>query len=177
MYRLWELDHKEGWAPKKWCFWIVLEKTLESLLDSKEIKPVNPKETQPWIFIGRTDAEVEAPLLGLTLLRCEEPTHWKSPWCWERLRAGGEGDNRGWNGWMLSPTQWTWVWVNSKSLWWTVRPGVLQSMGLQRLKNDWATEPNWTELNHTACKCHCGYCCHNLLYPNPVFLHQHLSGL
>ena len=60
---MWELDHKESWAPKNWCFWIVLEKTLESFLDSKEIKPVNPKGNQPWIFIGRTDAEAEAPIL------------------------------------------------------------------------------------------------------------------
>ena len=74
---------------------------------------------------------------------CEELTHWKRPWCWERLRAGGEGDDRGWDGWMASPTQWTWVWVNSKSWWWTGRPGVLQSMGLQKVRHDWTTELNW----------------------------------
>ena len=64
---------------------------------------------------------------------CEELTHWKRPWCWERLRAGGEGDDRGWDSWMTSPTQWTWVWVNSGSRWWTGRPGVLQFMGSQRV--------------------------------------------
>ena len=69
------------------------------------------------------------------------------PWCWERLKAGGEGDDRGWDGWMASPTQWTWVWVNSGSWWWTGRPGMLQSMGSQRVRHDWATELNWTELN------------------------------
>ena len=66
--------------------------------------------------------------------------HWKRPWCWERLKAGGEGDDRGWDGWVASPTQWTWVWVNSGSWWWTGRPGVLQSIGSQRERHDWATE-------------------------------------
>ena len=79
---------------------------------------------------------------------CKGLTHLKRPWCWERFRAGGEGDNRGWDGWMASPTQWTWVWVNSGSWWWTGRPGVLQSMGSQRFQYDWATELNWTELKH-----------------------------
>ena len=69
----------------------------------------------------------------------------KRPWCWEGLKAGGEGDDRGWDGWMASPTQWTWVWVNSGSWWWTGRPGMLQSMGLQRVGHNWATELNWTE--------------------------------
>ena len=80
-----------------------------------------------------------------TLATCwEELTHWKRPWCWQRLKAGGEGDNRGWNGWMVLPTRWTWVWVNSGSWRWTGRPGVLQSMALQRVRHDWATEQNWT---------------------------------
>ena len=76
---------------------------------------------------------------------CEELTHLKRPWCWERLRAGGEGDDQRWDGWMVSPTQWSWVGVNSRSWRWTGRPGVLQSMGWQRVGHDWATEPNWTE--------------------------------
>ena len=78
---------------------------------------------------------------------CEELTHWKRPWCLEGLEAGGEGDDRGWDGWMASPTQWTWVWVNSGHWWWTGRPGVLRFMGSQRVGHDWATEMNWTELN------------------------------
>ena len=78
---------------------------------------------------------------------CEELTHWKRLWCWEGLGAGGKGDNRGWDGWMASPTQWTWVWVNSGRWWWTGRPGVLQFMGSQRVGHDWATKLNWTELN------------------------------
>ena len=73
----------------------------------------------------------------------EELTQRKRPWCWERLKAG-EGDNRGWDGWMASPTQWTWIWVNSRSWWWAGRPGVLQSMRLQRVRHDWATELNWS---------------------------------
>ena len=76
----------------------------------------------------------------------KELTHWKRPWCWERLKAGGEGDDRGWDGWMASPTQWTWDCITSGSWWWTGRPGMLQSMGLQTVGHDWATELNWTEL-------------------------------
>ena len=75
---------------------------------------------------------------------CEELTHWKRPECWEGLGAGGEGDNRGWDGWMASPTWWTWVWVDSGSWWWTGRPGVLQFMGSQRIGHNWVA---WTELN------------------------------
>ena len=75
---------------------------------------------------------------------CEELTHLKRPWCWERLKVKGEGDDRGWIDWMASPTQWTWVWVNSGSWWWTGRPGVLQSIGSQRVGHDWVTELNWT---------------------------------
>ena len=76
---------------------------------------------------------------------CEELTHWKRPWCWEILRAGREGDDRGWDGWMASRTRWTWVWVNSGRWWWTGRPGMLRFMGSQRGGHDWATELNWTE--------------------------------
>ena len=73
---------------------------------------------------------------------CEELTHWRRPWCWEGLGAGGEGDSREWDGWMASPTRWTWVWVNSGRWWWTGRPGVLWFMGLQRVGHDWVTELN-----------------------------------
>ena len=213
---MWELDYKENWAPKNWCFWaVVLEKTLESPLDCKEIQPVHPKgnhkgsslvvqmvkclpamqktqiqslgqedplekEMAPhsstlawkilwteepgrlpsmesqrvghdWVtslylyftFNGRTVAEAEnSNTLGTW---CKELTHWKRPWCWEWLKARREGNGRGWDGWMASPTQWTWVWVNSGSWWWTGRPGVLQSTGLHRIEHDWATELNWTE--------------------------------
>ena len=122
-------------------FWtVMLEKTLESPLDFKEIKLVNPKGNQSWIFIGRTDAEAETlirwpPDVKNSLIR-------KNPWCWERLKAGREGDDRGWDGWMASPTQWTWVWASSKSWWWTGRPGMLHSMGSQRVWHNWVTELN-----------------------------------
>ena len=75
---------------------------------------------------------------------CKELTQWKRPWCWERLKAGGEGDDRGWDGWMALLSRWRWVWASSRSWWWTRKPGVLQSMGLQRVGHKWATEWNWT---------------------------------
>ena len=99
--QIWEFDHKEGLALKNWCFWtVVLEKTLESPLDRKEIKPVNPKGNQPWIFIGRTDAEAWSSNILATW--CKDMTSQKRK---ERLRAGGEGGNRGWDDWMASPPQ------------------------------------------------------------------------
>ena len=136
----WELDYKEIWVLKNWCFGtMVLKKTLESPLDCKKIKPVNPKGNQSWIFIGRTDAEAETSILWPSDVK--NRLIWKDPD--ERLKAGGEGDNRGWDGWMESPTQWTWVWVNCWSWRWTGWPGVLQSVGSQRVGHDWATELNW----------------------------------
>ena len=75
---------------------------------------------------------------------CKELTRLKRPWCWERLEVGGEGDERGWDGWMASLTQWTWVWVNSGSWWWTGRPGVLRFMGSQRVRHDWVTDLMWS---------------------------------
>ena len=120
------------------------EDSWESPLDCKEIQLVYPKGDQSWVFIGRTDVEAETPIPMATW--CEELTHCKRPWCWERLKAGGEGDDRGWDGWMTSPTQWTWAWVSSGSWWWTGRPGVLQSVGSQRFGHDWVTELNWTDM-------------------------------
>ena len=116
---IWELDPKEGWAPKNWYFGIVLEKILESPLDSKDINPVNPKGNQSWIFTGRTDAEAEAPILWPSAVK--KLTHWKRPWCWERLRAG-EGGDRGW--WLdgITKLSWLWLWANSKRWWRTWKP-------------------------------------------------------
>ena len=119
----------------------MMEKTLESPMDCKEIKPVNPKGNQSWIFIGRTDAEAETPILWPpdvnNWLIGKDPDVGKD---WRREEKGTTED-----GWMASPTQWTWIWVNSRSWWWTERPGVLQAMGLQRVRHDWETEVNWTE--------------------------------
>ena len=140
------LDYKEGWELKNWCSsTVVLEKTLESPLGCKEIKPLNPKINQPWIFIGRIDAEAEAPILWPPDVKdwlTGKDRDAGKDWRWE------EKGMTGWDGWMASLTQWTWVWVNSRSWWWTGRPGVLQSMGSQRVRHDWATELNW--INHCA---------------------------
>ena len=120
---MWKLDYKESWALKKWCFWtVVLEKTLESPLDCKEIQPVHPKGNQSWIFIGRTATETETPILW--------PPDAKSWLSWKDFDAGKdwrweEKGTTGWDGWMASLTQWTWVWVNSWSWWWTGWPGML----------------------------------------------------
>ena len=100
---------------------------------------------------------------------CEELTHWKRLWCWEGLGAEGEGDDRGWDGWMASLTQWMWVWVNSGSWWWTERPGVLRFMGLQRVGHDWATKLNWTSPHST--------CNPRLIYSVPARHHQLICHL
>ena len=140
---MWELDHKKTWVIKNWLFWtVMLEKTLESPLNSKKIKSVN-QGNQPWILIRRTDADWSSNTLATSW---EELIHWKRPWCWKRLKAGGEGDDRGWDSWMASLTRWTWVWASSGSWWWTGKPGELQSMGCQRVRHNWGTELNWTEL-------------------------------
>ena len=136
---MWELDYKESWAQKNGCFWtVVLDKILEGPLDCKEIQPVHPKGNQSWIFIGRTDDKAETPILWPPYAK--NWLIWKFPWCWERLKAGGEGDDREWDGWMALQMQWMWVWVHSRSWWWTGKPGMLKSIGSQRVRHDWATE-------------------------------------
>ena len=99
-----------------------------------------------WTFLSKVIALLFNTLSTFVTTSCEDLTHWKRPWCWEGLGAGGEGDNRGWDGWMASLTQWTWVWVNSGNWWWRGRPGVLQFMGSQRVGHDWATELNRTSI-------------------------------
>ena len=121
----WELDYKESWAPKIWCFWtVVLEKTLENPLDCREIQPVHPKEHESWIFIGRTAADAETPILWPP--DAKNWLFWKDPDA--GLKVGGEGDNRGWDLWIASLTRWTWVCASSGSWWWARKPGMLQSM-------------------------------------------------
>ena len=97
---------------------------------------------------------------------CEELTHWKRPWCWEKLKAGGEGEDRGWDGWVASSTQWTWVWANSGSWWWTGKPGMLQSMGLQRVRH------NWTEFVKQLFNKYVRGCCLKML----ISTYKHFSG-
>ena len=118
---------------------VVLEKTLESPLDRKEIQPVNPKGNQSWVFIGR---DWSWSWNSSTLATwCEELTHLKRPYCWERLKAGGEGKERGWDDWMASPTQWTFVWEDSRSWWCTGKPGCFNPWDSKDLD---MTEPlNW----------------------------------
>ena len=140
-YESWTIkkaEHRRIDAFELWCWRL----TLESLLDCKEIQPVYPKGNHFWIFTGSPDAEAVTPITLATW--CKEVTHLKRPWCWERLKVEGEGDDRGWEGWMAVPIQSTRVWVNSGSWRWTGRAGVLQSMGSQRVRLDWATELNWT---------------------------------
>ena len=185
--RMWELDYKESWVPKNWCFWtVVLEKTLESPLDCKEFKQSILKEISPeysleglklklrlWCWCPwcwrrflrvhwtarssnqsilkeispeySSDAEAETPILWPPYV--QSWLIWKDPdagkdWRWE------EKEMKGWDGWMSSPSQWTWVWVDLGSWWWRGRPGVLQSMGLQRVRHD-----RVTELNHGDRRC------------------------
>ena len=138
---MWELNHKESWEPKNWCFWtVVLENTLESPLDCKEIQPVHPKGNQSWIFVGQTDAEAETPILWPP-----DSKNWlfgKDPdAAWERLKAGGEGDVRGWKSWMASPTLRTWVWVSSGSRGWTGKPALCSPWGRQ--ESDMTEWLNW----------------------------------
>ena len=113
--------------------------------ECKVIKLVSPRGNQPSIFIGRTDAEAKNSYPLATW--CEELTHLKRPWCWERLKAGGEGDNRGWDCWMAPLAWWTWV-SKLRIRWWTGKLDMLQLMGLQRVRHDWATELNWTTYIH-----------------------------
>ena len=140
-----------------WCFWtVVLERTSrvpwsarrsnQSILE--EINPSNIR-WKDWHWSRNSN----------TLATwCEELTHWKRPWCWERLKAGGEGEDRGWDGWMASLTQWTWVWAGSGSWWWTGKPDVLQSMWSQRVGHDRGTELTdwtyiWNSINIIALEC------------------------
>ena len=134
---MWELGHKEGWVPKNWCFWtVVLKKTLQNLWTARRSNQSIPKEINPDYSLKVLMLKLKLQYFGHLIW---EPTHWKRPWCWKRLKAG-EGDNRGRDGWMASPTQWTWVWVSSGRWWRTGKTGVLQSMELQRVGHDWATE-------------------------------------
>ena len=140
----------ESWTIKKavhwridafelWCWRRLLRVPWTARRSNQSIL----KEISPECSLKGTDVEAERPILGHLMRRADS---FEKTLMLERLRAGGEGDDRGWDGWMASPTQWTWVWVGSWSCWWTGRPGVLQSMGSQRVGHDWATELNWTEL-------------------------------
>ena len=127
---LWRID-----AFELWCWRRLLRVPWTARANQSILKEVSP------------GCSLEGLMLKLKLQYfghlCKELTHWKRPWCWEGLGAGGEGDDRGWDGWMASLTWCTWVWVNSGSWWWTGRPDVLQFMGSQTVRHDWVTELNW----------------------------------
>ena len=139
---MWELDYNESWVPKNWCF-------LNCGVEEVSWESLGPQGDQISAFWRKSILNIHWKdwywsWNSSTLATwCEELTHWKRYWCWERLKAGGEGDNRGWDGWMVSLTQWTWVWLSSGSRWWTEKPGMLQSMGSQKVGHDSATELNW----------------------------------
>ena len=148
---MWELEYKENWVPKNWCFWtVVLEKTLESALVCKEIQPVNPKGNQSWIFIGRTDVESETPILwppdGKDWLTGKDTDAGKD-WRWEE-KGLTEDQMVGWHHQMW----WTLVWVGSRSYWWTGKPDVLLGpKRSQRVRHDWVTELD-DKNNHNSIK-------------------------
>ena len=141
---MWELDHKENWVPKNWCFWTwCWRRLLRVPWTARRSNQSIWKEISPRCSLKGLMLKLKLQYFGHLMQRVDSLERF---WCWEGLGAGGEGDDRGWDGWMASPTWWTWVWVNSGSWWWTGRPGMLQFMELQRVGHDWATELNWTEL-------------------------------
>ena len=139
-----EAEHQRIDAFELWCWRRLLRlpwtarRSNQSIL--KEISPGCSLEGLMW--------KLKLQYSGHLMRRAD---YLKRPWCWERLKAGGEGYDRGWDGRMASPTQGTWLWVNSRSWWWTGRPGVLQSIGLKRVRHDWATELNWYTLGWFWC--------------------------
>ena len=142
---MWELNYKEHWALKNWCIWtVVLEKTLESPLDARRSNQSIWKEISPECSLEGLMLKLKLQYLGNLMGRADS---FEKARFWERMKAGGEGYNIGWDGWMASPTQWTWVWVNSGCWWWTGSPGMLQFLGSWRVRHDWAIELNWTVLN------------------------------
>ena len=157
---MWELDYKESWALKNWCFNCCVEE------DSWESLGLQGDPTSP--SSGKSDLNIHwkdwcwSWNSNTLAIWCKELTHWKRPWCWERLK-GAEGDNRGWYGWKASLTWWTWVWVSSGSWWWTGKPGILQSMGSKKVGHDWVTKLNWTDCSDESM-------CHIALHANTWLL-------
>ena len=136
----WTVKKAEHWridAFELWCWRRLLRVPWTARRSNQSILKISPGCSLKGLML-----KLKSNTLATS---CEELTHLKKLWCWERLKVGREGDDRGWDGWMASPTRWTWVWVNSRSWWWTGRPGVLRFMGSQRVGHDWATELNWTD--------------------------------
>ena len=134
-----ELNHEESWAPTNWCFWKVWRRLLRVAWTERRSNQSILNEIllnihwKDWCWNWSSNS---------LATWCQERTYWKRPWCWEKLKVGGEGDNREWDGWMASPTQWTWVWAGPRRWWWTGKPGMLQAMRSQSLTG----LSLWTEL-------------------------------
>ena len=126
---MWEMGHKESWAPKNWCFWTMVLEKNQSIL-----KEINPEYSLEGLML-----KLKLQYFGHLIRRGDSL---EIPWCWERLKMGEEGDDRGWDGWMASLTRWTWVWASSETWWWTGRPGMQLTMGSQRVGHGWVTELN-----------------------------------
>ena len=140
----WTIKKAERWrvdAFELWCWRLLRVPWTARRSNQSTLKEISPEYSLEGLMLKRNSSTLAT--------WCEELTHLKRPWCWARLKAGGEGDDRGWDGWMVSLTQWTWVWASSGSWWWTGRTGMLQSMGSQKVRLDWV---NWTELNWTELK-------------------------
>ena len=136
---LWRID-----AFELWCWRRLLRVPWTAMRSNQSIlKEINPEYSLEGLMLT-----LKLQYFG-HLMRSTDS--FEKTWCWERLKAGGEGDDREWDGWMASPTQWTWVWVSSRSWWWTGRPGVLRSTRLQRVRHDWVNELNWTEAHYVYC--------------------------
>ena len=135
----WKLDYTEGWVPKNWCFWIGIGENSWVTWTARRSNQSILNEINPEYSLEGLMLKLKLRYFGHLMWRANSLMLMLRPWCWERLGAG-EGDDRGWDGWMASPTQWTWIWASSRSWWRTEKPGVLQSMGSQRVGHDWVTE-------------------------------------
>ena len=147
-YESWTIkkaEHQSIDAFELWCWRRLLRVPWTARRSNQSIlKEINPEYSLEGLML-----KLKLQYFGAW---CEEQTHLKRPWRWERLKVEGEEDNRGWDGCMASPTRWTWVWISSGSWWWTGKSGMLQSMESQRVGHDWATELNWTELKSLRLK-------------------------
>ena len=143
---MWELNYKESWVPKNWCFWtVVLEKTLRVPWTARRSNQSILKEISPGSSLEGLMLKLKLQYFSHLMRRTDS---FEKTLMLGKIESGRRRHNRGWDGWMASPTQWTWVWVNSGSWWWTERPGMLWFMASQRVGHDWATELNWTERCH-----------------------------
>ena len=150
---MWELDceeseHQRIDAFELWCWRRLLRVPWSARRSNQSIL----KEISPGCLLEGLMLKLKLQYFDHLM---QKVTHWKRPWCWEGLGAGGKGDDRGWDGLMASPTRWTWVWVNSGSWWWTGRPGVLWFMGSQRVRHKWVTKLNWKEISSVGVRTCC----------------------